>query len=166
LLSGFSNGPNTQQIWLDEVRCTGNENRLLDCPASPIGIQNCQHIDDVGVNCIRCPSNGAVRLQAGSANNEGRVEVCNGNAWGTICADQFGPTDAQVVCRSLNQPFQGLLKYIMSVLVVKIEPVTNSFIYNTHNHTIVCPISCQIFDNGCTAKIIFKVLLSLLLKAE
>ena len=109
MLTGFTNGASSVTIWLDEVRCTGSESRLIDCPASPFGINNCGHIDDVGVNCIRCPSNGAVRLQAGSAANEGRVEVCNNNAWGTICADQFGPTDAQVVCRALRQPFQGLL---------------------------------------------------------
>ena len=39
-------------IWLDEVNCAGNETRLIDCPASPLGIHNCGHLEDAGVNCM------------------------------------------------------------------------------------------------------------------
>ena len=34
--------------------------------------------------------------------SEGRVEICINNAWGTICDDLFGRTDAAVVCGSLG----------------------------------------------------------------
>ena len=49
LTSGFTNGAG--QIWLDDVRCSGTETRLIDCPASPLGTHNCGHIEDAGVRC-------------------------------------------------------------------------------------------------------------------
>ena len=48
----FSVPGGTGLIWLDEVNCAGNETRLIDCPASPLGIHNCVHYRDVGVNCM------------------------------------------------------------------------------------------------------------------
>jgi len=93
----------TGLIWLDELRCNGTETRLIDCPASPLGTHNCRHFEDVGVGCqgtVVC-TQGAIRLQGGTA-TQGRVEVCNRNAWGTVCDDAFTAPDAQVVCRQLG----------------------------------------------------------------
>ena len=38
-------------IWLDDVRCSGLEAQLLDCPAQPLGTHNCGHNEDAGVSC-------------------------------------------------------------------------------------------------------------------
>ena len=49
LFGGFINGAG--QIWLDNVQCSGTENRLIDCRASPLGTHNCIHNEDAGVRC-------------------------------------------------------------------------------------------------------------------
>ena len=40
-------------IFLDELRCTGSETSLVDCPAgiSEVGLTNCDHSQDVWVKC-------------------------------------------------------------------------------------------------------------------
>ena len=44
-------GQGTGRIWLDEVRCSGSEVRLFDCPHNGIGRHNCGHHQDAGVIC-------------------------------------------------------------------------------------------------------------------
>lgn len=54
-------------------------------------------------------NNGDIRLVDGSAALEGRVEVCNSQAWGTVCDDQWGNVDARVACAQLGYQREGKL---------------------------------------------------------
>ena len=51
-------------------------------------------------------THGSVRLVGGSTSNQGRVEVCFGLTWGTVCDHGFYYYDAyyiaRVVCRQLG----------------------------------------------------------------
>ena len=61
----------------------------------------------VPVNATTSCTNGAVRLVNGRAVNNGRLEICYNNQWGTVCDNSFSNTDARVVCRQLGYPVIG-----------------------------------------------------------
>lgn len=112
---GYSSGSGV--IWLSDIQCEGNESRLIDCPASPLGIHNCVHSEDVGVACstTRC-TDGDIRLQ-GRVASEGHLQICLSNVWGSVCDSSWYMSNARVVCRQLGlQPTSKILKLSEAVL--------------------------------------------------
>lgn len=62
------------------------------------------------VEVLPCTSEqeGDVRLVGGHSGYEGRVEVCNGGEYGTVCTPESGKEEAAVVCRQLGFSVAGV----------------------------------------------------------
>ena len=51
---GAEYGEGEDPIYLDEVNCTGYEYSLFDCGHRGIGVHDCFHFEDAGVECLPC----------------------------------------------------------------------------------------------------------------
>uniref|UniRef100_A0A7N8XZQ9 Macrophage receptor with collagenous structure n=1 Tax=Mastacembelus armatus TaxID=205130 RepID=A0A7N8XZQ9_9TELE len=51
VISTFSANAGSGRIWLDELRCLGRESDIFSCPHSGMGVNNCDHSEDIGVQC-------------------------------------------------------------------------------------------------------------------
>ena len=102
----FAPSSSLEQVWMDNVHCTGQENYLQDCVFDGWG-----HGDpgchDAGVDCETFSSdslegNYKVRLVNGASEKEGRVEIFYGGIWGTVCDTEWSLLHASVVCHQLG----------------------------------------------------------------
>ena len=65
------------------------------------GSPHVRHPSNLLIPLAPCAS-GDLRLSGGNIINEGRIEICINNVWGTICDDNWSDTDANVACRKLG----------------------------------------------------------------
>lgn len=63
---------------------------------------------------IQC-MDGDIRLIGGL--NQGRIEVCYSNQWGSVCDDSWDDRDARVACKQLGFPPFGL-SLVLHVTVI------------------------------------------------
>ena len=65
-------------------------------------------------------SDGDLRLVGGNTTNQGRLQICMNNAWGSVCDSQgtFTRSEAKVACRQLGiLQVEGLLQlYVCRLL--------------------------------------------------
>lgn len=97
-------GQGSGDIVAKNFDCSGNENDLNACPGDSVC---CGHQRDIGMSCAPACSAGQIRLVDGSSNMEGRIEICYGGRWGTVCDDFWGTDDARVACKQAGLPWRG-----------------------------------------------------------
>uniref|UniRef100_A0A8C1Z0G2 Lysyl oxidase homolog n=1 Tax=Cyprinus carpio TaxID=7962 RepID=A0A8C1Z0G2_CYPCA len=111
-LSGGLLGQGMGPVHMNEVKCSGFEKSVTECPFNmDKDSEGCSHEEDAGVRC-NVPAMGfqqRLRLSGGRNPFEGRVEVLmerNGSlVWGTVCGEGWGTMEAMVVCRQLGLGF-------------------------------------------------------------
>ena len=84
---------------------------------------------------------GQLQLVGGNILNEGRVEICMNNAWGTVCDDSWGSTDATVVCRQLGFSTAGQQPSQISDTPLLPAMLLQQLMLNMYSNTYVnrCP---------------------------
>ncbi|XP_054474281.1 scavenger receptor cysteine-rich type 1 protein M130-like [Anoplopoma fimbria] len=95
--SGAFFGEGSNEIWLDDVQCTGTETSVLKCPHRLLGENNCGHSEDAGVICSE-----HVRVVNGSNRCDGRVELYSNGNWKRVCKSNWGNEEADVACQEIN----------------------------------------------------------------
>lgn len=90
-------GMGTDQVWMDDIDCTGKENALAQCPHRGFGENDCDHDEDAGLVCSE-----SVRLINGTDRCSGKLEILHNGQWSKICNSNWGLAQAKIVCRELE----------------------------------------------------------------
>ncbi|KAM4024674.1 scavenger receptor cysteine-rich type 1 protein M130-like [Anomaloglossus baeobatrachus] len=97
-------GAGTGKIWLNHVKCIGQESAIWECQHPMWGIDRCGHKNDVGVICEdrRTGLSSDFKLVNSSQRCSGRVEMMVAGKWGSICGSFWDLRSASVLCRQLQ----------------------------------------------------------------
>ncbi|MBN3314620.1 C163A protein, partial [Atractosteus spatula] len=100
---GEGSGP----VWMDDVKCEGNESALWNCPRESLEKGNCRHKEDAGVVCSEHKQ---LRLVSAEYNCAGRLEVLYNGTWGSVCSNGMDSFTVDLICKQLQCGDSGTLQ--------------------------------------------------------
>uniref|UniRef100_H2ZTW5 Soluble scavenger receptor cysteine-rich domain-containing protein SSC5D n=1 Tax=Latimeria chalumnae TaxID=7897 RepID=H2ZTW5_LATCH len=138
-------GSGSGKIWLDDLRCSGSESALWQCPSRRWGQHDCRHKEDAGVMCSDFKQ---LRLVSESEECSGKLEVFYNGSWGSVCYNNMNKGTADSFCRHLKCGHQ---KQITSVTVTdsKVRWLDNVKCYGHETFIWQCS-SSRWGENRCT----------------
>jgi hypothetical protein len=91
-------GPGQDPIWMDNVNCSGDEERLVDCPFNGFGSHDCSHSEDAGAICAGtpAPAMGAAALTLAA------LGLIASGTWRSGAARARPEPDSKAPCRLLG----------------------------------------------------------------
>ncbi|MCR9203081.1 MAG: scavenger receptor cysteine-rich domain-containing protein [Halobacteriovoraceae bacterium] len=89
----------SDDFWLDDLSCTGDEQFLSQCSHAGVGTENCGSGEHVQVTCEGLPPS---RRSRNSIRNTTVLEVLHEGEWKPVCDDSFDRSDAEVACRQMG----------------------------------------------------------------
>ncbi|XP_066932365.1 lysyl oxidase homolog 2-like [Clytia hemisphaerica] len=105
--SSVYNDIDSNEMAFLRFRCHGNESILEQCEHETT--EFCTNNEIVFLECgtedenaVITELNGEIRVRGGAYSSVGRVEVFDGQQWGTICDDKWDLFDANIVCQQLG----------------------------------------------------------------
>ncbi|XP_069624819.1 antigen WC1.1-like [Ranitomeya imitator] len=87
-------------VWTEQIYCTGNETRLLDCERKPGEEKTCRKQYPTAIHCKGIFN--SYRLANGSHPCSGRVEVFYEGRWMAMCRSHWTLREANVLCRQIK----------------------------------------------------------------
>jgi len=85
-----------ESFWLDDVACTGSENKLFNCNHTPLGVHNC----DVNTECVElfCAAGGPQPKAHLEQNDNGILSIVYAGQSKAVCSHSFDDNSARVAC--------------------------------------------------------------------
>lgn len=81
------------------------------------GVSDCA--DESDESTTHCEAPVEYRLADGISNVEGRLEIKYRGTWGTVCDDDFGQKEVEVVCKSLGHSGDGVSISFMITMILE-----------------------------------------------
>ncbi|XP_076082552.1 scavenger receptor cysteine-rich domain superfamily protein-like [Mytilus galloprovincialis] len=117
-----STGSGTGLVWMDNLRCDGDETDVALCKSDGFGSKTCSNNRKAA---IYCGQDIQVRIHGGKGSYEGNVDIFEGNKWYPVCQEGFSMSAAKVVCRTLGFPDSNDPELLNSVNGYFVESLTD-----------------------------------------